>query len=60
MANLFESGYLREEAEDAIRQINELRELLRACWSLVPDGAEGEKIPAIKRGMTKFECWPEL
>lgn len=56
MPSQHESCYQQEETS----KINELRELLRDCWSLVPDGTESEKIASIKRGMTKFDCWPEI
>ena len=43
-----------------IEQINELRGLLAACWRMVPDGYYGgDAMSKIKRGMTKYDCWPE-
>ena len=56
---MYESPYSKQETEDLIEQINELRDLLAACWRMVPDGYGGAAMSKIKRGMTKYDCWPE-
>ena len=57
---MYESPYSKQETEDLIEQINELRGLLAACWRMVPDGYYGgAAMSKIKRGMTKYDCWPE-
>lgn len=56
---MYESPYSKEETEDLIAQVNELRDLLAACWKMVPDGYGAEAISKVNRGMTKYNCWPK-
>lgn len=56
--NVYESPYQKEETEELIAQINELRELLAVCWQMVPDGYSSSGVSTVKRGMTKYNCWP--
>lgn len=57
---MYESPYQKEETEELIAQVNELRDLLSACWRMVPDGYHGGTVMSkVKRGMTKYDCWPE-
>ena len=54
---MYESPYQKEETEDLIKQVNELREALALCWDLLPDGDYGADLVLVKRCMTKFNCW---
>lgn len=54
---MYESPYQKEETEDLIEQVNELRQALALCWGLVPDGDYGTPAIIVKRCMTKFNCW---
>ncbi len=56
---MYESPYQKEETEDLIRQVNELRAALAMCWKILPDGDYGADAVSVKRCMTKFNCWPE-
>lgn len=56
---MYESPYQKDETEELIRQVNELRDALATCWGLLPDGDYGSKAVAVKRCMTKYDCWPE-
>lgn len=57
---MYESPYSEEETEDMIAQVNELRSLLAACWKLLPDGDYGSQAVMVKKGMTKYACWPDI
>ena len=52
---------LIDDNRELVAQINELRLLLSKCWGLVPDGEfldPGAGV-AVKRGMSKYQCWPQ-
>jgi hypothetical protein len=53
-----QSPYQKEETEDLLKQVNELRILLALCWSILPDDDYGKDAVKIKEGMTKYKCWP--
>ena len=58
-----ELAELREEkqaeTEELIQKVNELRDALRTCWMLLPNGDYGSDGVSVKRYMTKFDCWPK-
>lgn len=56
---MYESPYQKDETEDLIKQINELRHALSMCWRLLPDGDYGSPAIMVKQVMTKYACWPE-
>jgi hypothetical protein len=56
---MYESPYQKEETDELIAQINELRYLLAQCWEMVPDGYGSAAVSTVKRGMTKYDCWPK-
>lgn len=51
--------YTKEEGDDFVNQINELKSALSACWYLLPDGEYGSAGIAIKKTIQKFHCWPD-
>lgn len=58
---MYESPYTKEETDDLIKQVNELRLHLAMCWSLLPDGefSDADKAVKVKKAMTKYQAWPE-
>jgi len=50
--------YSPDETECLINQVNELRQMLGLCWSIIPDGTEHANCVEVKKAMTKYDCWP--
>lgn len=52
--------HTEQEFKDLVNQVNELRSLLTKCYKMIPDDVWiGDDLVEVKRGLTRYDCWPD-